>query len=107
MRTKLKTVKINIQTVDGKRVVKSFDFYKTTGLLRNNYTRWMTETALSIGEPGEDFFPCPGNIERKEISVFIKYRIRYYFSVPFAIILCGVARRKEAMQLMAYLKKQA
>jgi hypothetical protein len=109
MRVKLKKIvnsKDLICTVDNRKMVRSIEFYRATGLLRNNYTRWMNETALTIGEAGTDYIPCPGNIERKEISRFINYRIRYYFSIDFAIILCGVARRKEAILLMHFLRKQ-
>lgn len=106
MRAKLDQVKIKvkIQTVEGVKVVNSIDLYKASGLKKQNYTRWMMYTVFPLGNLGTDYFPAPDNIERKAISVFIKHKLRYYLEIEFAMILCAVIRRKEAIQLKEFLK---
>lgn len=98
---------IQILSVEGKKVVKSFDLYRVAGLRRCNYTRWITDTVLTIGEPNKDYFPTPDNIADKYFKNLRRDRkrdrIRFYFDIEFAISLCLVAKRKEALILRQFL----
>jgi hypothetical protein len=95
-----------IQAIEGRKMVHSFEFYKATGLLRNNYRRWIKETALCIGKPTKDYLPAPGNIEKVKAFLPGKNRIRYFFDLEFAISLCLVVRTREALLLRDYLIEQ-
>jgi hypothetical protein len=89
------------------KVVESYEFYRYIGLAPANYTRWMKDTALSVGERSIDYFPTPYNIECKTLFSDRKIdRLRYYFSIEFAISLCRFARRNESMQLIEFLREQ-
>jgi phage anti-repressor protein len=91
---------IKIYTVKNKRVVRSFDFYRATGLKMTNYTRWLTQTVMDIGVIDEDYFPSDENVAGRTI----RFRLRYYFEIEFAIALCLVVKRKEAaIQLRKFL----
>lgn len=105
MRVKLEQNRavLKVQIVKDKKVVRSHDFYKYVNLYRYNYPRWMNDTVFPLGERGRDYFPAPDNIERKGAFGRIKNRVRYYFSIDFAISLCHVVRTKESMQLKEFL----
>lgn len=96
---------IEICTVNNRKVVRSFDFYRVTGLRNMNYTRWITCTVLEIGEPEKDYFPAPGNIADRILGrKRDRYgKLRYYFDIDFAIALCLVVKRKEALSLRKFL----
>lgn len=106
MRVKVQQVKlkVKIQTIEGVKVVNSFELYKASGLVPQNYTRWMLYTVFPLGSMGIDYFPATDNIERKSISQFIKHKLRYHLEIEFAMILCAVIRRKEAIQIKEFLK---
>jgi hypothetical protein len=101
MRVKLETKKklLKVMTVNNTNVVLSLDYYKYVGLVPQNYTRWMKDTVFMVGEKGKDYWPTPYNIECKGYET----RLRYFFTVDFAIKLCYVVRRNEAMQLKEFL----
>lgn len=61
----------------------------------------MMETVLLIGEPGKDFFPCPENVEGRTI----RFRLRYYFDLDFAISLCVNVKGARARDLRQFLKQ--
>jgi phage anti-repressor protein len=95
---------IEILSINNRKVVRSFQFYKVTGLKARNYTRWLTSTALELGQPDKDYFPAPGNIADRLLRRRDKYgKMRYYFDIEFAIALCLVAKRKEALALRDFL----
>jgi len=90
---------ISIYTLEGKKMVHSFEFYKALCLRSNNYTRWIRETVFEIGKENVEFFPASENVAGRTI----RFRLRYYFDLEFAIGLCLVAKRKEALQLRQFL----
>jgi hypothetical protein len=90
---------IRIYTLGDKKMVHSFEFYKATCLKRQNYTRWLMETVFEIGKLEKDIFPASENVAGRTI----RFRLRYYFDLEFAIGLCLVAKRKEALQLREFL----
>jgi hypothetical protein len=90
---------IRIYTLGEKKMVHSFEFYRATCLKRQNYTRWLVETVFEIGKMDEDIFPASENVAGRTI----RYRLRYYFDIEFAIGLCLVAKRKEALLLRQFL----
>jgi hypothetical protein len=96
---KNKVKSLEIIEFGGKKTVKSLVFYKATGLRRENYTRWLTETVLLIGRPGVDYFAAPENVAGRTI----RFRLRYYFELEFAIGICLVVKRKEALAMREFL----
>jgi hypothetical protein len=109
MRAKLRRLEHSkklIQVIDSRKMVYSFEFYKSTGLKRCNYRRWIMDTALSIGKPNDDYLPAPGNIEKVKEFLPGKNRIRYFFDLEFAISLCLVVRTREALLLREFLIEQ-
>ena len=102
MRAKLRKLETRndlILMVNGRQMVHSFEFYKATGLKMTNYTRWLRETALDIGEFRKDYIPAPENVAGRTL----RFRLRYYFDIEFAIALCLVVRRRESLELKDYL----
>jgi phage anti-repressor protein len=94
---KCKMRSISLITVGRKKMIDSFELYGTSGMLRNNYTRWMLDTVLPLGCVHKDYTPAPGN-RRKKVK-----KIRYYFKIDFAIALCLVMRRKRSMEIRNFL----
>jgi phage anti-repressor protein len=90
---------LKILEFEGKRVVLSFDYYKSTGLKLKNYTRWMMENVLNNGTQGVDYFPAPGNTAGRTI----RFRLRYYFDIDFAIAICLLIKRRESAEIRSYL----
>jgi hypothetical protein len=95
----MEEAQVPIYSLQGKRLVYSFEFYNAIALRRCNYTRWMMNTVFDVGRVGVDFFPAPENVAGRTI----RFRLRYYFDLDFAISLCLVAKRKEAQGLRKYL----
>lgn len=90
---------IQLHRVGGKTVVNSFEFYKELGLRRQHYTRWIMENVYLIGVQPDDYFPTEDNMPGRTM----RYRFRFYFTIDFAIGLCMMARRKEALELRRFL----
>jgi hypothetical protein len=90
---------IRIYTLGEKKMVHSFEFYKAMELRRCNYTRWMVENVLNIGEPGNDYSPIPDNT----VGRTIRFRLRYFLDVDFAIGLCLGVKRREASLVRRFL----
>jgi phage anti-repressor protein len=87
--------------IGDKKMVHSFAFYRAVGLKRCNYTRWLNRTVFEIGVPGEDYVPAKENVAGRTV----RFRLRYYFTIDFAIALCLVVKRKEALALRQLLIK--
>lgn len=56
------------------------------------YTNWVIGV-LQLGNAGVDYFPAPENIQGRTL----RYRLRFYFGIDFAIGLCLMAKRREAL----------
>jgi phage anti-repressor protein len=86
-------------SIDGRMMVKSFEFYQLSGLHRPNYTRWVTETVLGVGAINQDYIPAPV-VQTKDKK---RIRVRYYFDIDFAIGLCLLVRRDLSLDLRNFL----
>ncbi len=85
---------IKIYSLEGKKYVKSLEFYTTTGLARTNYTTWLI-SVFKLGKAGIDYFPAPENVQGKTL----RYRLRFYLGIDFSIGLCLMIKRREALAL--------
>lgn len=95
----LDKTKFKIHSIEGAKMVHSFEFYKATGLKRCNYTRWTMECVLNCGVPGRDYIPAPENVTGRTV----RFRLRYYLEIDFAIALSIFIKRKEALQVRDHL----
>ncbi len=80
--------------MEGKKYVRSYEFYRATGLHKNEYTRWILGV-FRLGVPGTDYFPAPENVQGRTLV----YRLRFYFGIDFSIGLCLMIKRREALAL--------
>lgn len=92
--------KITILNVGGKQMIDSLELYKTSGLLKQNYTRWMKNTVLSLGCIHKDYVPAPNNVKKR---INTKNRLRYYLKIDFAISICLAIRRNKSIEIRNYL----
>jgi phage anti-repressor protein len=90
---------VRIYTIDGRKMVYSFEFYLASGLVPRNYTRWMMDIVLPLGVPSKDYVPAPENVSGRTL----RFRLRYYFDIEFAKGLCLVMKRKEAQKIRDFL----
>ena len=93
------TKQVKFHEFNGQRVVHSWELYHLTGLKRMNYSRWIQWNVLGLGKAGEDYFPTPGNVQGRTL----RFRLRFYLTINFAIGLCFLAKRKEAQEVRRFL----
>jgi phage anti-repressor protein len=98
---KCKERKIAVSKISGNKVIDSFELYHAAGMMRSNYTRWMTDTVLQLGCDKKDYIPATDNkMTNKKGS---RKRIRYYLKLDFAISICLLMRRKKSMEIRNFL----
>lgn len=90
---------IKVFLIGTKKYIHSLDFYLTIGLANNNYTQWLIKLLHELGRPGIDYMPTSENQQGRTI----RFRLRYYLEIDFAIGLCLVAKRKQALRLREHL----
>jgi phage anti-repressor protein len=101
---KCKVQEIPIVDISGINMIDSFELYHAVGLKRQNYTRWMTDTALPLGCDKKDYILAPHN--KIITGKMLRQRIRYYLTIDFTISICFLMKKEKSIAIRNYLLQQ-